>query len=105
MGQKNSWDKSDAACAWIVSRGESNPGQLHDQRTHTRSRPMQVLTILNHGTSNSTNVSTSDGFVLVITQLGRMMAGACGDTWILNEGAGTHELRVTGIQSGGVKGV
>ena len=39
---------------------------------------MTVLTILNHGTANSTNVNTSEGNVLVITQIARMLAGTDG---------------------------
>ncbi len=66
---------------------------------------MPVLTILSHGTSNSTNVNTSEGHVLVITQLALVQSGAQGTHWILNEGAGTKELRNTGVQSSGIAGV
>lgn len=45
---------------------------------------MTVLTILNHGTANSTNVKTSEGHVLVITQISRLLEGTDTIDWILN---------------------
>ena len=65
---------------------------------------MRVITILSHGTANSTNRSTSGGSELVISKLARLLAGQDGADWILNEGAGTKELRRQGIDSGGFMG-
>lgn len=53
---------------------------------------MPAITILSHGTANSTNTSTSEGSELVISRIGRLLGGVEGRDWILNEGAGTDEL-------------
>lgn len=73
---------------------------------------MSVITILSHGTANSTNRSTSGGSELVISKISTLLAGMDGRDWILNEGAGTQELMnqrgITGRlnrQVGGVMGV
>lgn len=66
---------------------------------------MAVITIMNHGTANSTDLSTSEGCVLVITQIARMVAGAEGTDWILNEGAGTKKLRDKGVTSPTLAGI
>jgi hypothetical protein len=72
---------------------------------------MTVLTILNQGTYNSTNVNTSEGYVLVISRLAQLIHGAQDFDWMLNEGAGTKELRhqqgVSGsaVRSGSFKGL
>ena len=58
---------------------------------------MPVLTILNHGTRNSTNTDTSNGNELVISKIASLMEGGDGAAWILNEGAGTAELRAQEI--------
>jgi hypothetical protein len=54
---------------------------------------MSVITILCQGTANSTNRSTSGGSELVISKIATLLAGTDGMNWILNEGAGTAELR------------
>lgn len=54
---------------------------------------MRYITILNHGTANSTNLKTSGGHVLVISQIKQLLEGKDGVNWILNEGAGTKELK------------
>jgi hypothetical protein len=54
---------------------------------------MAVITILSHGTANSTNRETSSGHELVISKISRLLFGEEGVDWILNEGAGTAELR------------
>jgi len=54
---------------------------------------MPVITILCHGTANSTNRSTSGGSELVISKISTLLAGSDGAEWILNEGAGAAELR------------
>ncbi len=73
---------------------------------------MPVITILCHGTANSTNRSTSGGSELVISKIATLLAGTDGKNWILNEGAGTKELAnqlgITGRlnrQASGVMGV
>ena len=53
---------------------------------------MSVITILSHGTANSTNTATSGGSELVISRISTLLAGMDGRDWILNEGAGTKEL-------------
>lgn len=53
---------------------------------------MSVVTILSHGTANSTNRGTSSGHELVISKISRLLAGSESVDWILNEGAGTAEL-------------
>ena len=53
---------------------------------------MPAITILSHGTSNSTNKATSEGSELVISRIGNLLGGVEGRDWILNEGAGTDEL-------------
>src|SRR5690349_5642513 len=53
---------------------------------------MPVITVLCHGTANSTNRSTSGGSELVISKLSTLLTGTDGRNWILNEGAGTKEL-------------
>jgi len=53
---------------------------------------MPAITILNHGTANSTNRATSEGSELVISRIGNLLGGVEGRDWILNEGAGTDEL-------------
>jgi hypothetical protein len=53
---------------------------------------MSVVTILCHGTMNSTNRATSSGSELVISKLSALLAGDEGKDWILNEGAGSKEL-------------
>jgi hypothetical protein len=63
---------------------------------------MTVLTILNHGTANSTDTRTSEGNVLVISKIAALLDGP---DWILNEGAGTAELRKQGIDSPEGKGI
>jgi hypothetical protein len=54
---------------------------------------MSVITILCHGTANSTNTATSNGSELVISKISTLLAGMDGLNWILNEGAGTAELK------------
>ena len=69
---------------------------------------MPVITILCHGTANSTNRSTSGGSELVISKLSTLLTGTDGRNWILNEGAGTKELRHqanTPGKKGGLMGV
>jgi hypothetical protein len=66
---------------------------------------MTVLTVLSHGTANSTDTETSEGCVLVISQIANLLDGEDGKDWILNEGAGTKKLRATGIKSSSVKGI
>jgi len=53
----------------------------------------KVITILCHGTDNSTNSEETEGFKLVITKIRNLLAGANEEDWILCEGAGTAELR------------
>ena len=65
---------------------------------------MRVFTILSHGTANSTKRSTSNGSELVISKIATLLAGRDGADWILNEGAGTKELRRQGLDSGGLGG-
>jgi hypothetical protein len=66
---------------------------------------MSVVTILSQGTANSTNRLTSGGSELVISRIAALLAGADGIDWILNEGAGTKELRDQGRISGSAMGV
>src|SRR5262249_45571938 len=69
---------------------------------------MPVITILCHGTANSTNRSTSGGSELVISKLSTLLTGTDGRNWILNEGAGTKELRHqanTPGKKGGLMGI
>ncbi len=66
---------------------------------------MTVITILSHGTANSTNRATSGGSELVISKIATLLAGVDGTDWILNEGAGTKELRDQGRISGSLAGV
>jgi hypothetical protein len=66
---------------------------------------MPVVTILCHGTANSTNRGTSSGSELVITRISALLTGQEGEQWILNEGAGTQELRDQNRVSGGFMGV
>jgi hypothetical protein len=66
---------------------------------------MRVVTILCHGTMNSTKRSTSEGSELVISKIAFLLAGRDGADWILNEGAGTKELRRQGIDSGTAMGI
>jgi hypothetical protein len=64
---------------------------------------MTVLTILNHGTDNSTDTQTSDGFVLVISKIASLLGSPA--NFILNEGAGTQKLRDTGVVSPRPQGI
>jgi hypothetical protein len=64
---------------------------------------MKFLTVLNHGTCNSTNTDTSDGNELVITKIMTLLQEF--DQSLLNQGAGTKELRDTGVVSGDMQGI
>jgi hypothetical protein len=66
---------------------------------------MTVLTVLSHGTANSTDTETSEGCVLVISQIANLLDGEEDRDWILNQGAGTSKLRKTGVSSSSVKGI
>jgi hypothetical protein len=67
---------------------------------------MTVLTILNHGTANSTDrVATSEGCMLVISQIAELLAGVEDKDWMLTEGAGTAKLRDTGVNSSAIAGI
>ena len=61
---------------------------------------MPTLTVLSHGTANSTNTDTSEGSTLVISKIAKCLDGADGTQWILNEGAGTDELTAQGVRTG-----
>lgn len=64
---------------------------------------MKFLTVLNHGTCNSTNTNTSEGNELVITKIMTLLQEF--DQSLLNQGAGTQELRDTGVVSGEGQGI
>lgn len=57
---------------------------------------MPVLTIVNHGTANSTDTATSEGFMLVISKIASLLGN---QNWQLNQGAGTAALEATGVVS------
>jgi hypothetical protein len=54
---------------------------------------MAVVTILCHGTANSTDRTTSEGSELVISKIQTLLDGADDWDWLLCEGAGTRKLR------------
>lgn len=64
-----------------------------------------AVTILCHGTDNSTDVATSGGNTLVISRITELLAGTEGKDWMLMEGAGTQRLRDQNVDASWAGGV
>ena len=64
-----------------------------------------AITILCHGTDNSTDVATSSGNTLVISRITDLLDGTEGKHWMLMEGAGTQRLQDQKVDASWLGGV